>query len=72
MANDVETAVELKKLIDSAPLYLPAVGYCLSLEQEFIKAKDDTEDSDVEDSRYFPPLFKEDIDVYQKENTYKP
>ena len=64
--------MELKKLIDSAPLYLPAVGYCLSLEQEFIKAKDDTEDSDVEDSRYFPPLFKEDIDVYQKENTDKP
>ena len=58
MANDLEKAVELKRLIDSAHLYLPVVGYCLSLEEEYIKAHDDVIDSDTEGDHYWPPNSK--------------
>ena len=56
MVNDLEKAVELKRLIDSAHLYFPVVGYCLSLEEEYMKANDDVRDSDT-DSQW-PRQFK--------------
>lgn len=67
MANDLEKAVELKKLIDSAPFYLPVAGTCLSLEEEYIKVHDHVMDSDTEDAGIFGEReFKKDVDVYKK------
>ena len=65
MANDLEKAVELKRLIDSAHLYLPVAGSCLSLEEEYIKVHDDVIDSDTENAGTFRRReFKK--DVYKK------